>query len=105
MFDLVSTRRGFLGQNLQGLRVKCELQRLGESVAPDKILMLVRSIYVLHLRQQFKGLEPKWGNLQDSSWAVLMLSPVLHRREKLTKNSLNTPSSHPPPCRHVPGVL
>lgn len=49
--------------------------------------MLVRLIYVLQLREQFKRAEPKWGDLQDSSRAVLMLPPVLRRGEKLEKAS------------------
>lgn len=73
-------------------------------MAPEKTLMLIKSIYVLWLREQFRGPEPKWGNLQDSSRAMLMLPPVLRRGEKLSKNSLRTPDSQPPPCRHVPGV-
>lgn len=84
-------------------RMKRELQRLRESVAPEKIVMLVRLIYVLWLREQFAGPEPKWGNLQDSSQAVLLLPPVLHREENLSKKGLRTPISYLPPCRHVPG--
>lgn len=53
--------------------------------------MLVGLIYVLQLREQFRGAEPKWGDLQDSSRAVLMLPPVLCRGEKLLENASGLP--------------
>ena len=58
-FVLLSTRPVSLGQNLQGLGTKHGLRRLWGSMALEKALMLVGSIYVLRLREQFRGPEPK----------------------------------------------
>lgn len=102
-FALVSSRHVSLGQNLQGLGMKHKLRRQWGSVASEKTLMLVGSIYVLWLREQFRRPEPKWGNLQGSSQAVLMLPPVLRRGEKLSKKDLTSPNSHPLPCGQVLG--